>query len=417
MNTTTNVTSGQYLLAPQASTTTVLTLMSGSITLTGNTTSQTSLTLVSPSTGASQAFTITNGSAYAEGIITINYPAANGGAQETAECHINFFLNTTQWEQDSSGSFPDDNTSIIPAKSTGSLPTLLNVTQPTSGPSDGIDSLYQVLNKAMVFLVDYRPEHQTMLFRGNTPFAAPTADNGQQAVDFGSLHTYMENQYISQTGNKDFPAQGSYTLRDVCLQSQESEGQSILWELESFGGTSLNQLNTQTWVPADNSSNTTQNQMCNWQIEPHTQPGNDVFDWDSVKQLSDWMCPKDTNPNFYIYYIHCASGHDRTGIVASAYMIVNRGLSLNHSLIYGTTVAKQSATSGQVYADCQDLDGTNKGNIDPDRSRLMMIANIYDQTVLNIYNSQNNPDPAVTQLPAEAMSTDPAYVYSTYPWD
>ncbi|WP_259017166.1 hypothetical protein [Emticicia fluvialis] len=415
MNTTTNVTSGQYVLAPQPGVIAVLTLMSGTLTLEGSTESSTSLQV--PNTNNQNTFTVTNGSAYAEGVINITYSIKGISNPQTAECHINFFLGTTQWEQDSSGSFPLDNTTILPAKSSGPLPTNFPVVPPTSGGSSGVDSLYQVLNPAMVFLVDYRPEHQTMLFRGNTPFAAPTADNGQQAVDFGSLHTYMENQYISQTGNTDFPAQGSYTLRDVCLQSQESEGQSILWELESFGGTSLNQLNTKTWVPADNSSNTTQNQMCNWQIEPHTQPGNDVFDWDSVKQLSDWMCPKDPNTNFYIYYIHCASGHDRTGIVASAYMIVNRGLSLNHSLIYGTTLAKQSATSGQVYADCQDLDGTNKGNIDPDRSRLMMIAGIYDQTVLNIYNSQNNPDPAVTQLPAEAMSTDPAYVYSTYPWD
>ena len=405
-------TSGNYLLAPQANTTTVLTLTSGALYVAGSKKPQTILTLVAPASGAAQLFTIGNDSEYAEGYITISY-TPTGGTQQTAECHLNFFLATTAWGQDTSGSFPNDNTTILPNASGTGSPTLLPVTIPTGANPSGIDTLYQVLDPSMVFLVDYYPEQKTMLFRGNTPFNTPATSNGQQSVDFDTLHSYMKAKYESQTGNTDFPAKGSYTLRDVCLQSTASEGGSILWELESFGGTSLTQLANQAWVPAD--ATTPQNQMCNWEIEPHQAQANDAFDMEAVEKLNNWMSPATPNEHYYIYYIHCASGHDRTGIVASAYMIANRKFSLDRSLIYGTTLAKLSLTSGQMYANCTDLDGTNKGNTDPDRSRLMMIANIYDQTVLNIYNSINPTNPQ-SVLPANAMSTSPAYVYSTYPW-
>ncbi len=413
MKTPTTYTSQNYLLAPQASTTTVLTLTSGTLCLNGSTTPLTSFTLVAPATGAAQLFTISNTSKYAEGYVTITY-TPTGGTAQTAECHLNFFLGTTAWGQDTSGSFPNDDTSILPSASSGGVPTGIPVTAPAGNSGTGIDSLYQVLNPEMVFLVDYYPEHKTMLFRGNTPFNTPATNNGQQSVDFDTLHEYMKAKYEQQTGNTDFPEKGSYTFRDICLQSTASEGGSILWELESFGGTSLTQLAGQVWVPAD--ATTAQNQMCNWEIEPHQAPANDTFDMDAVEKLNNWMSPATPNPFYYIYYIHCASGHDRTGIVASAYMIANRKFSLNRSLIYGTTLAKLPITSGQMYANCTDLLSSGTGSTDPSRSRLMMIANIYDQTVLNIYNSINNPATPVTALPADAMSTSPAYVYPTYPW-
>lgn len=403
-------TSENYIFSPQANTTAVLTLTSGAIYLSGSTTPQSSLKLVAPSSGAAQSFIIGGDSEYAEGYVTITY-SVGGGSVQTAECHLNFFLASTSWNQDGQGSFPNDNTTIIPLASTEGSPTNIPVTQPTGGGSSGVDSLYQVLNPEMVFLVDYYPENKTMLFRGNTPFNAPTTSNGQQSVDFAKLHQCMREKYESQTGNTDFPSINTYTLRDVCLQSTTSEGGSILWELESFGGTELSQLNNQVWVPAD--ATVPQNQMCNWEIEPHNTQSNDAFDMEAVEKLSGWM--NQANSDYVIYYIHCASGHDRTGIVASAYLIKNRAFSLQRSLIYGTTLPKLTIQSTQMQVNCQDLDGSNKGQIDPHRSRLMMIANIYDETVLNIYNSINPTTPETT-LPAEAMSIDPPYVYSTYPW-
>jgi hypothetical protein len=155
--------------------------------------------------------------------------------------------------------------------------------------------------------------------------------------------------------------------------------------------------------------------MCNWEIEPHATPGNDVFDWHSAQKLSAMLAATQSVP--YVYYIHCASGHDRTGIVASSYLIVNRGLDLKKALIQGTTIAKLPSDMGgtQLIVDCQDIDGSNKNGIDPDRSRVLMIAGIYDTTVLNIYNSQN-PSSPLAAVPADAVSSDPAYVYSEYPW-
>ncbi|MGG8495288.1 hypothetical protein ACQY1Q_02630 [Tenacibaculum sp. TC6] len=408
--------SKHYLLAPQASTTTVLTLTSGSIYLSDSTEPKTSLQLVSPASGASQEFYIAASSEYAEGYITITY---NTGVDitSTAECHLNFFLENTSWNQDTSGSFPNDTTTIIAKSSTKpspSSPTLLVVTEPTGQKSSGVDSLYQVLNPEMVFLVDYYPENKTMLFRGNTPFDAPATDNGKQTVDFKKLHDYMEAKYVKETGKNDFPAFNTYNLRDICLQSQSSEGNSILWELESFGGKELSQLKGQVWYPSDKAE--PQNQMCNWEIQPHNQPSNDVFDIDAVQKLSSWMSPKTAPDIFNIYYIHCASGHDRTGIVASAYMIANRKFSLKRSLIYGTTIAKLSSGSGQLQVNCKDLDGKNIGNIDSDRSRIQMIANVYDKTVLNIYNTLN-PKATISELPQTALDENPSYVYSTYPWE
>ena len=96
---------------------------------------------------------------------------------------------------------------------------------------------------------------------------------------------------------------------------------------------------------------------------------------------------------------------------------MNRTLDLKKALILGTTIAKlpSDMAGTQLIVDCQDIDGSNKNGIDPDRSRVLMIAGIYDTTVLNIYNSQNSSSP-VTAIPPEAVSSDPAYVCSEYPW-
>lgn len=151
--------------------------------------------------------------------------------------------------------------------------------------------------------------------------------------------------------------------------------------------------------------------MCNWEIEPSA----NTLDLDAVKDLSEWMNnpAESTIPN--IYYIHCASGHDRTGIVASAYMVVNKSFDLDRSLIYGTTVAKLDGGTGQLQVDCIDLDGTNAGKIDPHRSRIQMIATNYADAVMNVYNIINGT--SITQLPAKASKEDKSNVYSTYPWE
>jgi len=261
----------------------------------------------------------------------------------------------------------------------------------------------------MVFMVDYYPENNTYLFRGNTPFNTPDKNNGKQTVDFEKLHCYMQEKFEAQTGKKiSFPEYGSYILRDICLQSKSSEGGSILWELESFGGTELSQLSTKDWYP--NKPN--KPQIINWEIEPHALSKNDVFDLSCAKKLSDLINQKHKIP--HIYYIHCASGHDRTGLVASSYLVINRNLSLQKALICGTTISKLTSGSGNLRENCIDINTTTTN---PNRSRVIMINKIYDETVLNIYNSFHNNKEPINSIPQKVRSKNPSYVYSTYPWE
>lgn len=406
----TQVYSYAYLFAPQAGTTVVVTLMSGAFS--ADVPSEPPNPLPSVTVTPGTTVTVYNTSEYAEGYVTIT--GGSGSSAFSAECHLNFLLGDADkpWALDTSGSYPNDNDTIIGAFSS-STPANIPVVQPSGASPSGVDSLYQVLDPYMVFLVD-KHANGNMLFRGNVPFTAPTTANGPQSVDFDGLHAAMKAKYGSQTGLSDFPAKGSYILCDICLQSTQSEGGSILWELESFGGDALTQLADRAWYPATPAAPLNA-QMCNWEIEPHTTPGNDVFDWHSAQKLSTMLSATQSQP--YIYYIHCASGHDRTGIVASSYLIVNRALDLKKALIQGTTIAKlpSDMAGTQLIVDCQDIDGSNKNGIDPDRSRVLMIAGIYDTTVLNIYNSQNSSSP-VAAIPAEAVSSAPAYVCSEYPW-
>lgn len=409
-------TSQEFNLAPEAGCKAVLSLTSGQINPEGGGQPTTTISAgtVGSSQGAAVQFTISNtGSEYAEGYVTITYEVEGHGV--TCECHLNFCLSATDswWAQDTDA-FPHDNTTILPAKSSGGTPIVLDVTQPTGGGGGGTDSLFQVLNPAMVFLVDYHEANKTYLFRGNTPFDAPKTNNGKQSVDFDALHTWMATRYEAETGDAGgFPAKGTYELRDVCLQDVASEGTSILWELESFGGAELSQLADDAWFPAQGS--TTTPQMCNWPIQPHHQQSNDVFDLGRAEKLSAYMDAAGDTP--VVYYIHCASGHDRTGIVASTYLAINRGVSLQRAMIQGTTVAKLTNGGGQLIVDCGDVGDTNK--VDPDRSRVVMIADIYRTTVLNVFNSyqeKTKARPQADSVPTEVTQRDPALVYSSYPW-
>jgi hypothetical protein len=417
-----NLYSNGYNLAPQAGTAVTLTLLSGSFNANGSFTPGSNLPSITVGSvgggGASLPFTIYNDSEYAEGFVTITYASAAGSPNPTAECHLDFFLSGSipYWSVDANGYLNDD-TSIIGSYS-NQTPGNLPVVQPTGALPPGPSSLYQVLDENMVFLVDLvdlPDKNVNMLFRGNVPFAAPTVADGPQQVDFANLHNYMKVRYEAQTGKLDFPAIKNYILRVVCLQSSASEGDSILMELKSFGGDSLGQL-----LPAGKYypniymlPDVPRQQMCNFDLEP----GDVNFDFNSAQSLRNWMNTSETLP--CIYYIHCASGHDRTGMMAAAYLIMNKqNLNLQQAFICGTTVAKlpPGMSGNQLHVDCNDIDGINEGNIDPNRSRITLIATVYNQTVLDIYNQFNSSNPPIT-LPAIAIQTDPAYVYSEYPWE
>jgi len=357
-----------------------------------------------------QVFTIHNISEYAEGELSV--ASVVDGAPNTAYCHVDYFLSgATFWDRHV---LKDDDPSIIASTS---LTNTLAVAAPTKPSPGGVHSLFQTLDVAMVFLVD-KHSNGNMLFRGNSPMAEAKTDNGPQRIDFDTLHRYLEQRYKEQTGLADFPQKGDYVLCDVCLQSPASEGGAIAEELKSFGGDNLKQLAGQAWYPsAPVEKDGYWVQMCNWSIEPDgvRTSQDDLFDYKMAMDLSAWIDGRKPNDKPHIYYIHCASGHDRTGIAASTYLIKNRMLGLSEAFVYGTTVAKLPKGPGrsQLQRNCDDM-GTS--TLDPDRSRIMLISDVYNETVVNIYTLMNpkSPDPALS--PA-STSTDPAYVYPNYPWD
>lgn len=422
----------QFNLAPQLGTAATLTLLSGSLS-SSSTVTQVSAGTVGATTGSNADFTVYNDSQYAEGIVTLQYLASDGSTQ-SAECHVNFLLSSSNpsWAQDTQGSFPSDNTTILlPNSSTygTAQPIALPPTIPTASGGGGIDSLYQVLNPQVVFLVDKR-ENGNLLFRGNTPFAAPTVANGPQVVDFAGLDAVMRAQYALQCPDdpSGFPALGSYVLRDICIQSVDSEGGSIQMELNGFSSGGVGTADVplseiyQKWYPQPSAPLVpVLRQMSNWPIEPHLHKTNDKIDLATAQQLSTWMARAESLP--HVYYIHCASGHDRTGILASTYLIVGRQMSLERALLSGTTISyvppAQVPQGGQIHTNCVDIDIGSTGNhpVDYSRSRLLLINEIYYHTIRLIYNLVN-PDSKVSATPSDwTTSTGPAArVYSKYPW-
>lgn len=375
-----------------------------------------------------QAITLYSPSGYIDGYISCNY---NGAYQQ---CAMNFMLaGSPPWDVDSSGGF--SNSAIIGGYDS-STANNIPVVPPQSQGGGGTPSSFPVLDQYMVSLVDYYPlvipgdRPATYLFRGNVPFTTPPKANGTQSVDFTQLDAYLRQVYGAQTGNTDFPAIGDYLLVDICLQDLDSESGSIQWELNSFGATQppvdtpLTALaggaayppfpETPWGCPALKRGA----QMINWPVEPHGQQGNSTQDQGWAQQLSALM----TAPQFNIptvYYIHCASGHDRTGLLASAYLVANRQLSLQRALIQGTTLylwkPGMPPAGGQLCYPCNlivDGQPTTTPTTLP-QARMTMIAEVYAQTVANIYNLINGTNETV---PANATNTNPAYVYASYPW-
>lgn len=371
--------------------------------------------------GAAQKIKVYSANGYADGQVSIKYLSAKGD-KENAWCSIDFLIgHSTPWDT------PKPN----PNKSNQGNPTILTyssvtsdniaISVPVAGGSGGIAWQCQPLNDSMVFLVD-KNTNGNRLFRGNCPLALPTVADGQQKIDFQAVHNILAKRYKEATGD-DFYNIGEYVFNDVNLQGPVSEALYLRWEIESMGGTHESQLDGQVWFPLDGGTykdpaTTMLCRMVNYAVNPDATSGSplDVFDKGCAQTLVTRMGekPSDSIPN--VYYIHCASGHDRTGIVASSYLMINYpDLTLDESLIHGTTVHKLSYGTGQLHPNCTVLPA--KTTVSPDFSRVTMISAPYNTTVQNIYNTvKGNTGSNTVTIGADAVNTDPAYVYSTYPW-
>ncbi|WP_268121660.1 hypothetical protein [Roseivirga pacifica] len=422
---------GTYLLSPGAGIKVTFTPSPNAyLEVNGSKVASISVGTVGSSTGAAEQFTMHNLGKYAEANIVVEYGDAKKPSK--AYCHMDFFLSgsTSSWSRDNNG-LPNNCDTVIPASSTpesnGNDFINIPVVAPTGGVPSGVPSKHQFLNKDMVFMVDQAGSN--LLFRGNSPLAPAKVANGPQPIDFDTLHAYMEDRYDTQTGTTGkFPKKGDYVLVDVCLLSPNSEAGSITQEVESFldakgkPGT-MADLADRAFFPTTpqtvSGSSGILGQMCNWVIQPDASRGStdDAYDQKSSKLLYDYMNTANDKP--YVYYIHCASGHDRTGIVASTYLMRQySSFGLSEAFIYGTTIAKLPAGIGggkdQLQPDCNDI---STGKEDPNRSRCLLIATVYNETVQNIYNTLNNlTGSSAKSLSTQALAKDPANVYDNYPW-
>lgn len=418
------VTSGTYFISPGPTIVATLTVnpkaylrVVGADGKPGPKVQSASVGSLTSSAGASLQVVVHSDNGYADGQISIQYVTSS----QTAWCSVDFLLgHATPWDvAGSSGQNP----SILNYSST--TPNNIAVSVPASGSGgSGIAWLCQPLNTSMVFMVDNNATTGNMLFRGNCPLALPTTADGQQSIDFQAVHDILAKRYKEATGDA-FYTIGDYIFNDVNLQGPVSEALYLRWEIESMGGTHESQLANQAWYPTTGhytDAATGMNcRMVNYAVNPDATAGSplDSFDQGCAQNLSTWMNTAPATghlPN--VYYIHCASGHDRTGIVASTYLLINYPtLTLDQAFIHGTTVSKLASGSGQLQPTCTVISGPNKGNTSTHFSRVMMIADAYNETVENIYNTvKNNTGKNIASLDAQSTATNPAYVYDTYPW-
>lgn len=366
--------------------------------------------------GAALLFTVHSADGYADGHISITY----GKDSESAHCAVNFNLGkTTPWDISPSA----NNDPSILTYSSGA-PTNIAISKPTGNVPSGISSTCQPLNKSMVFAVDLN-KTGNMVFRGNCPLAAATTNWGPQRIDYETIHSFLAMRFQEEVGEAFYDI-GSYVFCDVNLQSPVSETQYLQYEIDSMGGSNIASLDNQAWYPATGAyQDPTSGMLCrmvNYSINPDVTPESaiDDFDQSCATHLNTWMNATNEDGLPYVYYVHCASGHDRTGIICSTYLMMQHpDYSLDEAFVRGTTVHKLLAGTGQLQPDCNYINGPKAGDESSKFSRIMLIANSYNVTVENIYNELKGnakKDHNWATLDAGSTQENPALVYDDYPW-
>lgn len=362
--------------------------------------------------------------------VTVNYPAvASLNNQSTSTCHVYLKAEGTNWLWKVNTNVVGDNTSVVangPGPSTGNSivfqpATALNPSTPGSE--------FPPLDSRVVFLLDWNQQTGNLVFRGNEPLAPGSAN---QLVDFQTLHDLLQTRYEQQTGETNFPAIGQYVLREVAfLGSDEKPTLDAL--LESYGGTpGQGQLDNQAWYPTTPTAFAPTGmlgQLSNWNVQvsadvsgqPHPNLDLDVR---FALQLVTWMNRQETLP--HIYYIHCASGHERTGMESSAYLMAQYGFAVSEAFIFGTTVRYNDTGTpeGNLVQPCYDVGTTTTDNV---RARCFPASAPagqigYNQTIIDMYNKLNNVTNGAFSTTSTSGDTGTgqsgqAYVYPCYPWE
>lgn len=340
------------------------------------------VTSVSGKGGDTISFTVGNGQ-YINAFVSTTY-AKNSFDNTNSQCNVCFILaekSSFIWQVTGKTAQGDNPTIFKPStmKNTTEHDTaVLEVVMPTAANPSTPPSSAQVLDATQVYVVDYDAEKRNLLVRGNSPLGKET--EGNQLINF----TDLENAILGacEAASID-PLMNSYVLHDISLLSDAEE---YIWanEYYSFGNAGAPSMETQTWFPAASTmipalaDENKKGQWSRWNIEPDL-IGQTLADL--TKELKTAMASDADSTTLDIYYVHCASGHDRTGMVSATYIgdVYDASISLDEAFVMGTTLQKQLTGGGDIVADCNDWETTTASSL---KSRCFMADAAYNNTFL-----------------------------------
>lgn len=292
-----------------------------------------------------------------------------------------------------------------------------------------------ILDPEMVFLLD--EVNGNLIFRGNSPLTAKTETNPDQLIDFSALQAAMAVAYEKKM-DSHFPYQD--TTYELCVVALVGEGDGILSsEVQSFGGQDSDL--SREWYPSlknggypiNIDGNEIKARITQWNIglaEPIPTDPNLLMGTELAKKLNTWVNvgltdSKNEDPVDKtikrVIYMHCANGHDRTGLMCNsylnqkvieasgAYMFNKDDVTTNY--ILGTTLNKVPYSGGPYAKDCYDLDcnGEPTSQESGEKSRCFLTSPKYDDTVLKIADSLAGKPLGTFSLGVNAVSGNANY--------
>jgi hypothetical protein len=376
---------------------------------------------ITATSGQEIEFTVGDGQ-YINAFVNASYPS-NSFGNTSSQCNVCFILaepSSFIWQVTGKTAQGDNPTMFVAssmANDTEHDTNILQVQVPTEANPAVPPSSAQVLNPTQVYIVDYDAKNKNLLVRGNSPLGKEVS--GNQLIDFSALESAISD--ACKAASID-PGLDAYTMHDISLLSPAEE---YIWanEYYSFGNTGAPSMETQTWFPATPTElpglNNAQKkgQWSRWNIQPDL-IGQDLADL--TKQLKTAMASSADASILDIYYVHCASGHDRTGMVSATYIadLEESGLSVDEAFVMGTTLQKQAPgmQGGDIVVDCNDWKTTTESNY---KSRCFMADASYNQTfekALGILQPTNAPYTLGTNAGRTPANSDKPYVINGYPF-
>ena len=343
--------------------------------------------------------------------------------ETTSQCNICFILKEDAsfvWQAtgktgqgDNPTMFPDGTGSNTTEHKTATV-TVQTITEanPNVPPSSA-----QVLRASQVFLVDWDVTNKNILVRGNSPLGAETS--GGQTIDFKNLQDAIVSACEAASG-PTLGDLGDYVLHDIALLSAAEE---YIWANEYFsftGNTGTPNSAKETWFPSTPTplrgitSCAPTGQMGRWNVEPvdTTNGGPEPLALVNLVELLKSKMNEPSTGGYNVYYIHCASGHDRTGMVASTYLAYKSLTSsdsqgsvssqIDAAFIYGTTLQYQDAGGGDIVQECYDIGTTNPST---QKSRCFLASDHYNKTYLTALATLVPPASGTTYGPLGADTT------------